>query len=680
MSNKKLQAIFKQKTAVILLLIFCIFLILSGCDACSFGSGDIDGQVDSDGLGDVGSQEVEADYDNVVMIYMCGSTLESRSGYASKSIAEILGAVSGERDKIILQTGGSKYWHGYDISPNYSSRYSVSDGQLVLEEYSDAVNMGSASSLSSFLSFGIQNYSAEQYSLIFYNHGGGSLGGVCFDEQFNSDALTLDEIDTALSGTVGSLGIKLRFVGFDACLMATLDTAVMLSNYSDYMIGSQEIEPSRGWDYATLIQSAITCDSDQEMVKNICDSYLEKYSDSSKYSYVTLSAVDLSKIDAVKDEFNSVMTKLLDKLENGATVAYYTVRAGLNAEAFGGVSVIEGKSDLVDFYNFSCNLSENFSEASTLCEKIDDAICYNVSGQAREGASGLSLFYPFSYNQSNLSEYLTSCKIDAYKEYLQSSYSEVGDTTIEFEDYGSEASDGSFEIKLTQDSLKYVRTVDFVMIEALDDLATTMYGLGQDNDIFQSEDGQVYNSNFRGVWITFAGHKLCVVPIDETENYILFSAPIICNGEQTNLRFSFTFDDTYTNGGYYSVLGTWQGIDTYGMSDRNIKALEVGDVVQILYNEINVGDIASSLQVGGQVTINQDNCVVEELPLSQQSYQYVYKITDIFGSVFYSSTAMFKMQYSYEELLQNPLNDGEFAGTIITIASDVDNDLAYGKL
>ncbi len=647
--------------------------MLSGCGEISGGSGGSDDQTDS-GLSQDGE---EKDYNNVVMIYMCGSNLESRSGYASKSIAEMLDARVDESDKVILQTGGSKYWHGYDISSSHSSRYSIESGQLELLEQNDPVNMGQASSLSDFLSFGINNYSAENYSVIFYNHGGGSISGVCFDEQYNSDALTLDEIDTAMSDTVGKSGIKLRFVGFDACLMATLDTAVMLSDYANYMIGSQEIEPSRGWDYVSLLESAITSENDQQMVETICDSYKEKYSEVSNYSYITLSAVDLSMVDELKDEFDSVMTSLTTKLQAGQTVAYYAVKAVLNAEAFGGVSVIEGKSDLVDFYQFSCSLAESYGEANALCEKIENAICYSVSGQERAGANGLSLYYP--YNQSNLENYLSICYIDGYKEYLQNVYGSLTENTIEFEDYGSESSDGSFEIKLTQDSLKYVRTVDFVMIEAIDDEAT-MYGLGQDNDISQSESGQVFNSNFRGVWLSLAGQKLCVVPIDETENYIIFSAPIICNGEQTNLRFSFIFDDSYSNGGYYTILGTWQGIDTYGMSDRNLQILEVGDEVQILYNEINVGDISSSLQAGQTVTITKENCVVEELPLSEQYYQYVYKITDIFGSVFYSSTALFKMQYTYDELLENPLQDGEFAGVITTIASDVDNSLAYGNL
>ncbi|MCR5235609.1 MAG: hypothetical protein K6E34_00220 [Lachnospiraceae bacterium] len=35
------------------------------------------------------------------------------------------------------------------------------------------------------------------------------------------------------------------FIGFDACLMATVETAYMLSPYADYMIASEEFEPGK---------------------------------------------------------------------------------------------------------------------------------------------------------------------------------------------------------------------------------------------------------------------------------------------------------------------------------------------------------------------------------------------------------------------------------------------------
>ena len=69
------------------------------------------------------------------------------------------------------------------------------------------------------------------------------------DEYYPNATMTLDEINTALSNA----GTKFDFVGFDACLMATYETAVMLNNHADYMIASEETEPGIGWYYTDWI-------------------------------------------------------------------------------------------------------------------------------------------------------------------------------------------------------------------------------------------------------------------------------------------------------------------------------------------------------------------------------------------------------------------------------------------
>ena len=41
---------------------------------------------------------------------------------------------------------------------------------------------------------------------------------------------------------------------FDACLMGMIEVADVLSDYSDYMIASEEMEAGDGWDYSFLRQ------------------------------------------------------------------------------------------------------------------------------------------------------------------------------------------------------------------------------------------------------------------------------------------------------------------------------------------------------------------------------------------------------------------------------------------
>ena len=83
--------------------------------------------------------------------------------------------------------------------------------------------------------------------VILWDHGGGSISGVCFDE-ISDDSLSLREIDTGLLSTMKNAGMTdtFEFIGFDACLMSTVETANVLASYSDYMIASEESEPGSG--------------------------------------------------------------------------------------------------------------------------------------------------------------------------------------------------------------------------------------------------------------------------------------------------------------------------------------------------------------------------------------------------------------------------------------------------
>ena len=60
--------------------------------------------------------------------------------------------------------------------------------------------------------------------------------GYGYDEKYpGQGSMTLDEINTALENA----GVKFDFIGFDACLMATAETALVCSEYADYMIASE---------------------------------------------------------------------------------------------------------------------------------------------------------------------------------------------------------------------------------------------------------------------------------------------------------------------------------------------------------------------------------------------------------------------------------------------------------
>ena len=237
-----------------------------------------------------------------LFIYMCGSNLETKQGLAGKNIDELLTASVGDDVNIVIETGGAATWRSHNIDNNALQRYEVKDGSLNLIESLPNGNMGESETLGDFLKWGSENYPAERDMLVLWDHGGGSAKGVCFDENYSFDSLSLAELKEALDNA--QLKSKLDFITFDACLMATIEVVSVMSDYSDYMIASEEIIPAGGMDYKAMCEAFASDKSNEEIGKKICDSFMDKCKSTGKDTYSTLSLINLSNADELVKQFN----------------------------------------------------------------------------------------------------------------------------------------------------------------------------------------------------------------------------------------------------------------------------------------------------------------------------------------------------------------------------------------
>ncbi|MEI6102293.1 MAG: clostripain-related cysteine peptidase, partial [Eubacteriales bacterium] len=184
-----------------------------------------------------------------LMVYMCGSDLESENGLASADIAEM--AQSGydpNNMNIVLFTGGSTKWQTEGIPADTDSIWQLTADGLTSLEDAGKISMGDPATLTSFINYAYEKFPAQQYGLILWDHGAGSVQGYGSDDLFEGDSLTLDELGQSLAASKAATE-KFSFIGFDACLMATIETAWTLDKYADYLVASEELEPGSGWDY-----------------------------------------------------------------------------------------------------------------------------------------------------------------------------------------------------------------------------------------------------------------------------------------------------------------------------------------------------------------------------------------------------------------------------------------------
>ncbi len=323
-----------------------------------------------------------------IMIYMCGTDLESRSSMATRDLVEMTKASLSDNVRIIVYTGGCQRWNNSVVSSDRNQIYEIKKGGL--ERLS--ADMGNASmtepkTLSSFIQWCAQRYPANRNELILWDHGGGSVTGYGYDEKYpRSGSMTLAGINEALKAG----GVTFDFVGFDACLMATLETGLMLDSYADYMIASEETEPGIGWYYTNWLNklSANPGMPTVEIGKNIVDDFVSTCASQTRGQSATLSVVDLAELahttpEPLKD-FSQSLTNLI---KNDQYKQISSARNG--TREFARSSVI----DQIDLVHFAKKLGT--SEGNTLAAALQKAVKYNRTSSNMSDCYGLSIYFPY---------------------------------------------------------------------------------------------------------------------------------------------------------------------------------------------------------------------------------------------------------------------------------------------
>lgn len=323
-----------------------------------------------------------------VMIYMCGTDLESRSGMATSDLKEMAAATLSDRINVLVYTGGCTGWKNQVVSSRVNQIYQVKEGGLVcLEPDMGDVSMTKPETLSEFIRWCSEHYPANRRQLIFWDHGGGSVSGYGYDQKYpKSGSMTLAGIDKALEDG----GTTFDFIGFDACLMATMENALMLGQYGDYMIASEETEPGYGWYYTDWLTKLSEDPSmpTLEIGRQIADDFVRFCAQKGQGSSTTLSLVDLAELECTAPEpfaaFSQSASRLIQEKE------YKKVSdARSRTKEFARSSGI----DQVDLVHLAENMGTQ--EGAKLAQVLKSAVKYNRTSSSIANAYGLSIYFPY---------------------------------------------------------------------------------------------------------------------------------------------------------------------------------------------------------------------------------------------------------------------------------------------
>ena len=264
-----------------------------------------------------GSSEAKTDEAQwTVMLYLCGTDLESDGGMASNNLEMISKTIPDGDVNFLIETGGAKEWHakdkvGIDIATDKLQRWSYNEDGFTLVDQQENASMAKHTTLSEFIQWGAENYPARKNLLIIWDHGCGSARGLVADELHDFALMSLDGLEAALEDG----GVHFDLLMTDTCLMASLETAQVVSPYADYLLASEEVVPGLGSNYEEWLQDLYDepkC-GPTRLGKNIIDATQLMYAergDAAPLKGLTFSVIDLSKTDTVAEAFNDYMEQV----------------------------------------------------------------------------------------------------------------------------------------------------------------------------------------------------------------------------------------------------------------------------------------------------------------------------------------------------------------------------------
>ena len=528
----------------------------------------------------------------VVYLYMCGSDLETNSSFATENLQDLRKVALPENVKFVVQTGGAEKWHMAGVPSDAIARYVLDNqGWHQVEKLPDA-SMGVSSTLEGFLRFAKENYPAEHRMLLFWDHGGGSIDGVCSDER-DEKILQLADIKRALTAVEKNDVNKPAFdvVCFDTCLMATLETANVFQGYAKYMVASQELMPGTGTDYtswAGKVAQNPAIDA-LSLSKEICDSFMARCEKFDVHEKATLSVLDMSKLPAVNAAYERMGQEALQQVKSSPVYFFAGFnRVAREVENYGPNSSVEEQwTNMVDLGTLAAGMTE-LPSAADVARAVDAAVVYRVAGPYRQYGKGLSCYYNLDGQQETVAKYthlpqVSNSFASVYSQMVATGsngkplyafdLSKVADIPITWD--GNNVA----VVQVPPQDANGISSVNCYLVQNLPD--GKLYYLGNDAKVQADWAGGVFKAGFDGLWPGLNGHIIYMSMDESRAGYNLYNSLILINGEKYSLHSAFNHAE-----GKFEILGAYK-VSKDGFLDREIRMLKQGDKITPLFLDSN---------------------------------------------------------------------------------------------
>ena len=602
-----------------------------------------------------------------IMIYMVGSDLED-AGMASVELRDLdYSKLSSEKVNVVLMIGGAKKWRTDYVNVDETSIYELKpEGVTKVKEIKKS-NMGGPETLSTFLNYTYENYKTDRYSLVFWDHGGGFLGGEV-DVLFNNDNLDISEYKKAFKNSPFNEKNKLETIYFSTCLNGTIEIMSTFADYADYMVASEETTmsvPTEG--DIQFVHKISEKDDGYETSYKFLDTYktkMESYYGSKLHTkaYNTYSIVDLQYTKELTNAINDFFTSI-DVSQNYNRIA--KVRSSLYEYGY-MEKYRTSEAQQVDLYNLVNGLRDlNPEKADKIIELVNKYVKYNWSTDDR--SKGISIVFPYNVINSNhlnflIDEYAPVTDLDPYKKFMVKFNTIKNDSSYNY----------SFSKNQTTLGPSDTGKADFVL-EMTDEQATSF--ARADFMVFRSEGNGYYLPIYRGK--AEEDSKVLKATIADRQLKIIDKAD--GTGGVITLR-ELDSSSNYIKYITSAILQNFQDYDNMVMDNVTVTLVYDKSTGKISMESVVLNSTTDSITTSLPNRVVADLSKYDSIAFGSSSY----KILDSKGEYNpdWESNGIFK---GYETKLNNldfevqDLNDGHEYYAVFAIY-DTANNIHYSKL
>lgn len=407
--------------------------------------------------------------------------------------------------------------------------------------------------------------------------------------------MTLGEISDAFTDTRDRGGPeKFELIGFDACLMASIEVLSELDEFGKVMVASQEVEPGWGWDYSTIVQS-LRDNPEQtgfELGRTIADSYV-KHIDSKTIDFdeyntqdaLTISVIDLSKIPALESAVDGLSVDFYREMDDQGAAKDFAKAIG-QTERFGIGSGFS--SSHVDLYHLASNIEQQFRElqapAGEIKNLVDGAVVYNINRVLHQDSRGISMFMPEAREELEMS---AGGSLDRWERIITKFNSLLStDIAAPVLDYEPEFRDDIIYGELTATDLDRIQI--FVAKELLEGTTFQIVAYFE-----QSPDDLVYEDRFSyhvdKTIISLCNGEECRPAWMYSESsgvskYAIFPVRLESNDFSGEVSLIYHMLNATT----FKFIGAWPGISEDGTASRELMPLEKSDKLYMIGFQIDI--------------------------------------------------------------------------------------------